>query len=145
MFTNYLDQKLLQHAFGGPAWTPPATVYVALSSSAPTQQPAGGWNVTEPDGTGGYARVALANNNTNFVPVTAEPLSGFRIAVAPQISFPESTAPWLAGNRLGYFGLFDATTGGNLLAFGPLNPSVQVEGPGYIIQFPENQLIASIT
>jgi hypothetical protein len=145
-FTTYLDRSLLQHAFGGPQWTPPATIYVGLSSSAPTPQSTSGWNFTEPPAaTNGYARPGLAYNTTNFVPVGSEPLAGYDIAVGVLVAFPQSTGPWLAGTLLGWFGLFDAATGGNLLAFGPANPPLSVVGPGYLPEFPAMQLVTSLT
>ena len=144
-FTTYLDQALVQHAFGGPIWTPPSTIYVGLSSSAPTQQAGtGNWNFTEPSGNG-YARVGLAYNTTNFVPTSSEPLAGYQITVGALVAFAASTGPWLSGSQLGYFGLFDGPTGGNLLDFGPTNPPFAVTGPGYIPEFPAGQLTTTLT
>lgn len=145
-FTTYLDKALLQHAFGGPAWTPPSTIYVALSSSAPTPQSASNWNFTEPTiGTNGYGRVGLAYNTTNFVPIGSEPLAGYDIAVGVLVAFAQSTGPWLSGVALPYFGLWDAASAGNLLAFGSASPALQVLGPGYLPEFPANQLVTSLT
>lgn len=143
-FSNYLDQKLLQYAFGNVAWTPPATVYVGLSSSQPTQVPASNWNVTEPSGNG-YARPGIANNDTSIVAVGSEPTAGYEVTIATAVTFTESTGPWLAGATLGYFVLFDAATGGNVLAYGPLNPPIEVPGAGYLPDFPANQLTTSLT
>lgn len=145
-FTSYLDKALLQHAFGGPTWTPPSTIYVALSSSAPTAQPANNWNFTEPAiGTNGYSRPGLAYNTTNFVPITSEPLAGYDIAVGVLVAFAQSSGPWLSGTALEYFGLWDAASGGNLLAFGAANPPITVLGPGYVPEFPAMQLVTSLT
>jgi hypothetical protein len=143
-FTNFLDKALLQHAFGGPIWTPPSTLYVALSSSQPTQQPASNWNFTEATG-GGYARVGIAYNTTNFTAVASEPTAGYEIEVAVLVAFPVSNGPWSGGLQLGWFGLFDASTAGNLLAYGQAVPAVEVVGPGYQPEFQAGSLTTALT
>lgn len=145
-FTTALDEFLIKHAFGGPIWTPPSTIYVALSTSAPTQQQSGSataWNFTEATG-GGYVRVGLVYNTTNFVPTTTEPTAGYQVQVGVAVQFPTSTGPISNGENLTNFGLFDAATAGNLLAYGPLNPVVAAIGPGYEILFPAGQLVTSL-
>jgi len=59
--SDYLENTILDLVYGGVAYTPPAILYVALFSVAPTD--AGGG--TELSG-GGYARVAVPNDLTNF-------------------------------------------------------------------------------
>ena len=64
MFTTYLDDAIVNQIFGGVAYTPPANIYIGLSSTLPT---VAGGNITEPAiGTNGYARASVANNTTNF-------------------------------------------------------------------------------
>lgn len=81
-------KKVLDAIYGNTAVAPPATIYVALSTTTPTQ--AGG-NVTEP-GAGAYARVAMTNNTTNWPgATTADPaVKGNGTAV----TFPQATASW---------------------------------------------------
>jgi len=67
-FTTYLDDLLVNCIFGAVAITPPATIYVGLSSTLPT---VAGANITEPTiGTNSYTRAATTNNTTNW-PTTA--------------------------------------------------------------------------
>ena len=125
-YATYLDNLLLNEAFGGAAYTPAATIYVGLSSTTPT---AAGGNVTEPS-TGAYARVAVANNTTNF-PTTS---TGSKSNGAA-INFPASTAAWLASAPLTNFLIYDALSGGNLLAFGTLNNPQIVNSSGVSLSF----------
>jgi hypothetical protein len=46
--SNYLENKLLDHVYGGPDYPRPATVYVALFTAAPTDSGGG----TEVSGSG---------------------------------------------------------------------------------------------
>jgi hypothetical protein len=105
--STYLSNHLLDHLLGGPDFARPATVYVALFTSAPG---AGGGG-TEVSG-GSYARVAVTNNATNFPAA-----SGASKSNATAITFPAATAGW---GSVSHYGLFDALTGGNLLKFAPI-------------------------
>jgi hypothetical protein len=53
-FSNYLENKLLDHAFRNTSYTPPSAVYVALSTADPGED---GSTIAEPSGNN-YARVA---------------------------------------------------------------------------------------
>lgn len=147
-FTNYLDQQLVQLAFGDVAWAPPATLYVALSTSAPTQAvgtSAVAWNFVELPVANGYGRVACVNNGTEWVVAPSEPVSGYEVQNGVTVAFPLSTGPWVSGNPIGWFGIFDAAVAGNLLAFGAATPTITVPGPGYIPEFAPGELTTSIT
>ncbi len=109
--TNYLELGLLDHLLGGPDYTRPATVYFVLFTSAPSEYGTG----TEVSG-GGYARVAVANNNTNFPVATSPGGVGTKIN-ATSISFPAAAASW---GTVTHFGIYDAASGGNLLIYGTL-------------------------
>ncbi len=113
--SDYLEAKLLDHVLGGPDYARPATVYVALFTSAPTD--AGGG--TEVSG-GAYARVAVTNNAANF-PAAIGPASTKKNGTA--ITFPTATANW---GTVVAFGLLDAATAGNLLYWGDLTVSKTV-------------------
>lgn len=108
--TDTYEQKLLDHLFTDPAWSPPATLYLGLSSTTPTE--AGG-NVTEPSG-GAYARVATTAADWSAATGTA-PATKTNTAT---ITFPTATADWVAGANLTHFVLFDAASAGNVLAWG---------------------------
>jgi hypothetical protein len=105
---SYGFAKLTDRELGGVALTPPATWYVGLclapASLAGTLLDAAG-NPAEVTG-GGYARVAVANNLTNFPGAQSSWKTN-----GTAITFPRPTAAW--GLVLSAF-LADAPTGGNV-------------------------------
>ena len=110
MKTTYLRNKILDHMLGGPDYTRPATVYVALFNAAPSI--AGGG--TEVSG-GSYARVAVTNDATNW-PAASSGQKSNGLAV----TFAQATASW---GTVTHAAIFDALTGGNMLHFTTLpNP-----------------------
>lgn len=111
-FTDTVEQALLDHFLTDGAYTPPATMYIGLSSTTPTE--AGG-NFTEPS-TGSYARVSTAAADWGAATGTAPATKSTTTAK----TFPTATADWVSAANLTYFGLFSASTAGTLLAFGAL-------------------------
>jgi len=103
-FTNYLEDKVLKHVFGGAAYTAPATIYVGLYTAAPSDTGGG----TEVSG-GSYARQSAAFTVSGTNPTEAANTAG--------VEFPTASANW---GTITYMGVFDALTGGNLLAFAQL-------------------------
>ena len=101
-FTNYLENKILDHVFRNTAYTPPAAVYVGLFTAAPGE--AGGG--TEVSG-GSYARELLG---------AGAAASGV-IGNGSDIEFATATADW---GTVTHIGVFDAVSGGNLLAYAEL-------------------------
>ena len=108
--SDYLENKILDHVLGGGDFSRPATVHVALYTSAPGD--AGGG--TEVSG-GSYARVAVTNNSTNFPAA-----SGGLKSNGTEITFPEATANW---GTVVAFAILDNGTGGNFLYWGDLTAS----------------------
>jgi hypothetical protein len=111
--SNYLDTQLNKLAFGATAFTPPATIYIGLSTTTPTQA---GTGITEPVGSA-YARVAVVNNVTNWVAQTAQPGTGQGQANGTIITFPAATGAW---GTVTYLVAYDAAAAGNFLGFGIL-------------------------
>ncbi len=107
-FTDFLENELLDHVFRNAAYTPPAAVYLALFTVAPTDSTAG----TEVSG-GSYARAAI----------TFSAASGGQIDIASAIEFAEATASW---GTIVAVGILDASSGGNLLAFSALDSNVAI-------------------
>jgi hypothetical protein len=103
-FTDYLEDKILEHVFGGNAYTAPATLYVGLHTSASSDSAAG----TEVSG-GSYARQTAAFTVSGTNPTEA--------TTGAAIEFPTATASW---GTVTYAGVYDAATGGNLLAYAEL-------------------------
>lgn len=111
-FTDLLEKALLDHIFTDAAYTPPATLYIGLSSTTPTEA---GANFTEPSA-GAYARVSTVAADWDAATGVA-PATKANSAIK---TFAAATADWLAGVDITYFGIFDASSAGNLLAFGVL-------------------------
>lgn len=108
-WTDTVERALLDYYI---ATFAPTTKFIGLSTTTPTE--AGG-NFTEPS-TGGYARVSTATADWSAASGTA-PAVKTNTAVK---TFPTATADWSAAANMTYFGLFDASTAGNLQAFGLL-------------------------
>lgn len=114
--TNYLKEKLLNHFLrSGSPYTSPTTIYVGLDTVLGTE--AGGG--TEVTGTG-YVRAA----------VTFGAYASRRIASDVTLTWTASSA-W--GTAVG-FRLWDASSGGNALAFGQLVPRPTIgSGSSYVL------------
>lgn len=100
--SNYLENALVNATLRATAYTAPATVYLALYTTDPTDADAG----TEVTG-GAYARQAIT---------FGAPTDGVATNSA-NVSFPAATANW--GN-VTHIGIRDAATAGNLLYYAPL-------------------------
>src|SRR3990167_1382168 len=107
-FSDYLENALLNEVFRNTGYAPAATVYVGLYTAAPTDA-GGGTEVTG----GSYARVA----------VTFAAASGGSITTSGVTTFPTATADW---GTVTHFGIFDAVSGGNLLAWQALTASATI-------------------
>lgn len=129
-FSNYLEQKLLNHVFRNVAYTPPTTVYVALFNTLPAGDGTGG---TEVSG-GAYARQAI----TLGAPTGGSPSS---ITSSALVQYPTATANWGTINGAG---IYDSLTGGNLLEMGPLTTPKTV-GTGDAFAFPVSTYSVSLS
>lgn len=111
--TNYLQAILLKMIFQAVAWTPPGTLYVALSTAA-FSYAATGLAMTEVTG-GAYARVAVTSNATNWGVSGNSPTVASNLVA---ITFPTATASW--GTVASVY-ILDAATAGNALYGGDLS------------------------
>lgn len=100
--TDYLEDNLLNHILRNVTYTSPATVYVALFTTATTEA-GGGTEVTG----GGYARQAA----------TFAAPSGGSTSNSAAITFGPATAAW---GTVSHAAIFDAAVAGNMLIHGPL-------------------------
>lgn len=103
--SNYLENEILNHVLGGPPFTTPGTVYLALSTSAYTDS-ATGSSMSEVTG-GGYARVAVTNDATNWPNATGGQKDNGEV-----FTFPAATGNW---GTVQSFYIVDASSGGNVL------------------------------
>ena len=124
-FSDYLENKILDLTLRQVAFSTPAPAKIALYTSPPYD----GGTGTEVSG-GGYVRqtgtfAAAANGKTSNSAV---------------ISFPAATSGW---GTVTHFGIFDATTGGNLLYWAPLTQSKAIS-TGDVARFNVGTLTVSL-
>jgi hypothetical protein len=117
-FSDYLEDKVLDHVFGGSAYTAPSTLYVALYTVAPSDTGGG----TEVSG-GAYARQTATFSVSGTNPTTASNTAA--------IEYPTATADY---GTVVAVGVFDASSSGNLLAYANLSAS-KVVSSGDIFRF----------
>lgn len=127
--SNYLENAVLDHLLGGPDYARSATVYLALFNTAPNE--AGGG--TEVSG-GGYARIPVTNDPTNFPPA----VNGEKMLATIQ-TFPTSTTDW---GTVVAMAIFDADPGGNMLFWANLVSS-QAVPVDRVATFFQNKIIFS--
>lgn len=107
--SNYLENALVNATLRNTSYTSPAAVYVALFTTDPTDAGSG----TEVSG-GSYARQAAT---------FGAPSNGASTTSA-DISFPQATGSW---GTVTHFGVYDASSTGNLLYHGALTASKTIE------------------
>lgn len=132
--SDFLENKIIDWLFRGQAigitgasaaaGSGPTSLYVGLLTAAPSDV-GGGTEVTG----GSYARVAIASSLTGWAgtqaaasTVASSGTSGTTSNNAA-ITFPAPTASW---GSIGWFGIYDAVTGGNLLFWGALGTAKTV-------------------
>jgi len=99
--SDFLANELLDHVFNAAAYTPALTVYLALSTADPTNSGAG---IAEPTGNG-YQRQAI----------TFGAAASRRVTQSDSVVFPQATGAW---GTVTHLAIFDAVSGGNMLAHG---------------------------
>ena len=107
--SNFLENALINATLRNTTYTSVATVYVSLWTSDPTDAGSG----TEVSG-GSYARTAVT---------FAAPSNGVTTNSA-DVTFPTATASW---GTVGWIGINDAVTSGNLLYHSPLDTSKVID------------------
>jgi len=122
-FSDFLENELLDHILGNSAYTPPATVYIALCTAAPTDASTGS-TITEATYTG-YARASVVNNATNFPAA-----SGGSKSNGTQITFADCTG---GSSVITHIAVCDALTAGNVLAWGSLSETKTVTNGDQLI------------
>ena len=115
-FSNYLENKVLGHVFGAVPYTAPATLYVGLYTSDPGEGNTG----TEVSG-GSYARQTIAFTVTDN-----------QASNTAAVEFPTASASW---GTVTYAAIFDAVSGGNMMAYGALTTSKTIAS-GDVLRIP---------
>lgn len=124
--SNYLENALINGTLRATNYTAPSTVYLALYTSDPTDADTG----TEVSG-GSYARQSIT---------FGAPSNGVTTNSA-DITFPTASASW---GTVGWIGIRDALTGGNLLYHSPLDTS-KVIGSGDIFKITAGNLSVTLS
>jgi len=119
-FSNYLETEILDHVFGGNAYTAPATLYLALFTTDNTDTGGG----TEVSG-GAYARQTVAFT-----------VSGNTASNSADVEFPTATANY---GTVVAVAVMDASTGGNQLAYAGLSSDKTIE-TGDVFRVPAGDL-----
>jgi hypothetical protein len=103
--SNYLENALINATLRNTSYTSPAAVYIGLYTSDPTDANTG----TEVSG-GSYTRTAVT---------MGAPSNGVSTNTAA-VEFPQASGSW---GTVGWIGILDATSSGNLLYHTPLDTS----------------------
>jgi hypothetical protein len=107
--SNYLENALINGTLRATSYTAPATVYVALFTSDPTDAGSG----TECSGS------AYVRQSATF----AAPSNGAS-STSADIQFPQAGGSW---GTITHFGIYDASSSGNLLYHGALTVSKAID------------------
>jgi hypothetical protein len=107
--SNYLENALINATLRNTSYTSPTTVYVSLWTTDPTDAGSG----TEVSG-GSYARTSVT---------FGAPANGVSTNNA-DVTFPTATASW---GTVGWIGINDASTSGNLLYHTALDTSKAID------------------
>ena len=107
--SNYLENALINGTLRATNFTAPAAVYVSLHTADPTDAGIG----AEVSG-GSYVRQAAT---------FGAPSNGASTTTA-DITYPQATASY---GTVGWIGIWDASTSGNLLYHTPLNTSKTID------------------
>jgi hypothetical protein len=106
--SDYLENKVLDHFLGTASTSAPATVYLALFTTDPTD--AGSGTEVSTSGTN-YARQSIAFSSA----------SSGTTSNSADVEFSQATGSGFG--TVTHFGIFDASTAGNLLFHGSLTAS----------------------
>jgi len=130
-FSADLENKVMNHVLGGNDYSRLVTVYMALFTAAPNES-GGGTEVTG----GGYSRLAITNNATNFP--TA---SGGQKTNGTAITFPAASgASW---GTVSHWALMSASSSGDILFFGAFNAAKTIADTDSLT-IPINQLTITL-
>ena len=135
--SDYLENKLVDHIFRSASFTKPAQLWVGLLTSAPSDSSPG----TEVTG-GAYARIQRDPSDTNWNATqggtsgVSSGTSGDTDNVAA-ITFPVPSASW---GLVTHLAVFDASTAGNMLVYGTLTNSKNINNGDPSPSFAAGQL-----
>jgi len=125
-FSNHLETEILDHVFGGNAYTAPGTLYLALHTANPDEDGSG----TEVSTSGtAYARETVAFT-----------VSGNTATTSAAVEYSTATANF---GTVTHVAVWDAATAGNMLAYAALTSSKTIE-TGDVFRVPAGDLDISL-
>lgn len=120
-FSNTFETHVLQYVFTTDSVTRPTAWYVGLFTANPTDT---GSAATELSGAS-YARVSASFT-----------VSGNEATTSAAVEFAAATGSW---GTITHIGIFDASTGGNLIAHSALSASKAID-TGDVLRFPAGDI-----
>jgi hypothetical protein len=130
--SQYLENALLNWMKGSTFPAAPATVYVALFTTAPAND--AGASAVEVTG-GSYARAAITTT-TGWSAISGAPSAAGQISNGSTVTFATPSANW---GTVVAIGIYDALTVGNLLYW--VTISSQVINTGTVASFAASSLV----
>jgi hypothetical protein len=139
-FSDYLENKIIDHVFRATSFTMPANIYISLHTSAPLDAASG----TEVSGNN-YARAALAPSTSNWSNTQASGTSASSGTSGQTlnkaiVTFPTPSGSW---GTVTHFGIYDAAAAGNLLFHGALTVSKTISTSD-VVTFPVDTLSVTL-
>jgi len=123
--SDYLENKLLDHVLKTAVFSQSTGLFLALSSTNPTDT---GTGKTEPTG-GSYARIEVANWDAAVDRATQN---------TDIIEFVAATAGW---GLMSFWAIYDTISGGNMLVYGSLSTPKRINSGG-IMSFAAGTIVA---
>ena len=123
--SNYLENKLIDFLLRGVSFSALSTLYIALCTAAPSDTSTGS-TITEVTG-GNYARQSFASNTTNWSTTDGNnnaTSAGTNGTSTNSVIIPWNNVTWTA--TVTHVAICDALSGGNVLFYSSVSPSVSV-------------------
>lgn len=127
-FTDTYEDKIINHFFRNSSQTPDANLYAGLFTQAPADAGTGGTEVSAGD----YSRQAI----------TFSAASNRVVSNSGLITFTTSAAG--AWGTVVHLGIWNASTAGTLVAFGPLRTALAVN-PGSAVSFAATKITVTMS
>ena len=120
-FSNTFETHVLQYVFTADSVTRPTAWYVGLFTADPTDT--------------GSGATEISGNNYSRVSATFS-VSGATATTSAAVEFSAATGSW---GTISHIGIFDASSGGNLIAHSALSASKAI-GTGDVFRIPTGDL-----
>jgi hypothetical protein len=125
-FSDYFEDKILNWFKGSAFPTQPTNLFVGLFTALPGDTGSGGAPSDGTEATGnGYARVSITAASA-WSAISTVNTTQRHITNSAQITFPAASGGW-GGNIVGW-GIWDASSAGNLLFYGTTTSFAVING-----------------